>query len=132
MSLSRFEDHLLSHPRDPVHRAPGSMQPFYSHLLISSTHLNQLTGLMILMTKAGFAVPHRLFFSGLHAYCIFLFCHLNLRVLPTPLLVTVVCNFFIVFFSPLASRVSKTDELIPWPGLHRSKQTVLFPFAWYL
>lgn len=51
----------------------GSMQPFYSHLLISSTHLNQMTGLMILMTKAGFAVPHRHFFSDLHAYCIFLF-----------------------------------------------------------
>lgn len=40
----------------------GSMQPFYSHLLISSTHLNQMTGLMIPMTKAGFAVPHRHFF----------------------------------------------------------------------
>lgn len=49
------------------------MQPFYSHLLISSTHLNQMTALMILMTKAGFAVAHRYFFSNLHTYCISLF-----------------------------------------------------------
>lgn len=46
--------------------------PFHSHLLISSTHLNQMTGLMILMTKAGFAVAHR-HFSNLHTCCIFLF-----------------------------------------------------------
>jgi hypothetical protein len=62
--------------------------PFHSHLLISSTHLNQMTGLMILMTKAGFAVAHRYFPQP--AYLLHIsFCHLNLRVLPTPFLVTI-------------------------------------------
>lgn len=109
----------------------GSMQPFYSHLLISSTHLNQMTGLMILMTKAGFAVPHRHFFPT----CM-LPAYFFLSFEPTGLANAITghyrLNIFSLFFLPLASRVSKTDELIPRPGLQRSKQTFLFPFAWYL
>lgn len=116
-------------PGIPCIVSRGSMQPFYSHLLISSTHLNQMTDLMILMTKAGFAVPHRHFFPT----CM-LTAYFFLSFEPTGLANAIIghhrLKFFPPFFlPPLASRVSKTDELIPRPGLQRSKQTLLFPFA---
>lgn len=90
-----------------------------------------MTGLMILMTKAGFAVPHRHFFPT----CM-LTAYFFLSFEPTGLANAITghhrLNIFSLSFLPLASRVSKTDELIPRPGLQRSKQTLLFPFAWYL
>lgn len=85
-----------------------------------------MTGLMIFMTKAGFAVAHR-HFSQL-AYLLHIsFCHLDLRVFSTPLLVIIARTYS--FFYHWRLGCPKRTNMIPRPGSERLKQTCLLPFG---